>query len=162
RVRKKIFFAYEAAERESNEEERRAWTTFVVVGAGPTGVELAGTLVEIAQNTLERDFRRIDPREARVVLLEGGPDILPAYVPSLREKARKQLEALGCEVRTGARVTGIDAEGVSIGDDRIASRCVLWAAGVAASPLAKSLGVELDRAGRVQVGDDLSLPGHPE
>ncbi|HVY46881.1 MAG TPA: NAD(P)/FAD-dependent oxidoreductase, partial [Minicystis sp.] len=162
RIRKKIFFAYEAAEREADAARRRAWLTFVVVGGGPTGVELAGALVEIAQKTLLKDFRRIDPAEARVLLLEGGADILPAYVPELREKAKRQLEALGCEVRTKALVTKIDEDGVCVGDERIETRCVLWAAGVAASPLAKSLGVPLDRAGRVIVEPDLTVPGHPE
>jgi NADH dehydrogenase len=162
KIRKKIFFAYEAAERLDDQEARRPWLTFVVVGGGPTGVELAGTLVEIAQKTLKRDFRRIHSDEARVVLLEAGPSILPAYVPKLREKARKQLEGLGCEVRTGALVTNIDEHGVSIGAERIASKCVLWAAGVAASPLAKHLDAKLDKAGRVIVEADLSVPGHPE
>ncbi len=162
KIRKKIFFAYEAAERLDDAVARRPWLTFVVVGGGPTGVELAGTLVEIAQKTLKRDFRRIEPTEARVILLEGGKSILPTYVPMLREKALKQLVGLGCEVRTGALVTDIDADGVSIGDERIASRCVLWAAGVAASPLAKHLGAPLDLAGRVIVEADLSVPGHPD
>ncbi len=163
KIRKKIFFAYEAAERLADAGARKPWLTFVVVGGGPTGVELAGTLVEIAQKTLRRDFRRIEPTEARVVLLgEGGPDILPTYVPKLRDKARRQLEALGCEVRTGALVTDIDEEGVSIGAEGIPSKCVLWAAGVAASPLGRHLGAELDKAGRVIVADDLSVPGHPE
>jgi NADH dehydrogenase len=162
RIRKRVFFAYEAAEREADADARRAWLTFVVVGAGPTGVELAGALLEIARKTLARDFRSIDPKEARVILLEGGPDVLSAYVPELRAKALAQLEAMGCEVRTKALVTGIDERGVSIGDERIASKCVLWAAGVAASPIAKSLGVPLDRAGRVIVDASLAVPAHPE
>jgi NADH dehydrogenase len=136
--------------------------TFVVVGAGPTGVELAGTLAEIARRTLSRDFRHIDPAEARVLLLEGADRVLPPYPADLSDSARRQLIELGVEVHTGAIVTGIDAEGVCVGPERIEARTVLWAAGVAASPLARSLGVPLDRAGRVRVEPDLTIPGHPE
>jgi NADH:ubiquinone reductase (H+-translocating) len=170
-IRKRVFFAYEAAEREDGSETRAPWLTFVVVGAGPTGVELAGTLGEISRGTLRHDFRRIDPAESRILLLEGGPTILSTYVPELREKAKAQLERLGVTVRTSARVTAIDGWGVTVessdGKDgsrqeRIRSRTVLWAAGVAASPLVKSLCVPLDRAGRVLVEPDLTVPGHPE
>lgn len=161
-IRRRVLLAYEAAERENDETLRRTWLTFAVVGAGPTGVELAGALAEIGRHTLARDFRSIDPKLARVILLEGGDRVLPSYVPQLSKKAHKQLEKLGVEVRTGAHVTHIDEGGVSIGDERVAARTVLWAAGVAASPLAQSLGTRLDRAGRVYVEPDLSIPDHPE
>ena len=133
-----------------------------IVGAGPTGVELAGTLAEIARHTLRHEFRRIDPHAARVLLLEAGPRVLSSFPESLSEKARKQLERLGVEVHTGTPVGAIDADGVLLGPQRIAARTVLWSAGVAASPLAKSLGVPLDRAGRVPVQADLSIAGLPE
>jgi NADH:ubiquinone reductase (H+-translocating) len=161
-IRRRILSAFEVAEREPDEGRKRAWMTFVIVGAGPTGVELAGTLTEVARKTLARDFRHIDPKQARVLLLEGGPRVLPAYTEDLSEKAREQLVALGVEVRTGKQVTGIDAEGVCVGPERIEAKTVIWAAGVAASPLARSLGVPLDRAGRVLVGPDLTIPGHGE
>jgi NADH dehydrogenase len=158
-IRRRVLLAFEIAEREPDPERRRAWLTFVVVGGGPTGVELAGTLAEVARKTLARDFRHIDPAQARVLLLEGGPRILPAYTPDLSASAQRQLERLGVEVRTGAAVTAIGADGVCIGPERIAARTVLWAAGVAASPLARSLGVPLDRAGRVLVTPELTVPG---
>src|SRR6202044_1898904 len=161
-IRKRVFFAFEAAELEQDPARYGEWLTFVIVGAGPTGVELAGTLAEIAKKSLAPDFRRSDPTRARIVLLEGSPNILGTYVPDLQAKAKAQLEKLGVEVRLDARVTGIDAEGVLLGDERILSKTVLWAAGVAASPLAVSLGVPLDRAGRVLVEPDLTVPGHPE
>jgi NADH:ubiquinone reductase (H+-translocating) len=167
-IRKRVFFAFEAAEREPDESVRAQWLDFVVVGGGPTGVELAGTLGEISRQTLRHDFRHINPCESRILLLEGAPQILGTYVPELREKAKAQLEHLGVEVRTGARVVGIDPTGVTLAPvdgkpgERIPSRTVLWAAGVAASPLAESLGVPLDRAGRVLVEPDLTVPGHPE
>jgi len=161
-MRKRIFFAYEAAEREEDPEYYREWLTFVIVGGGPTGVELAGTLAEIAKKTLAKDFRRIDPTRSRILLLEGGPHILGAYEQELRDKAKAQLEQLGVEVRLDAKVTAIDEGGVMLGDERIACRTVLWAAGVAASPLVKSLKAPLDRAGRVEVEPDMSIPGHPE
>jgi NADH:ubiquinone reductase (H+-translocating) len=161
-MRKRIFFAFEAAERAEDPALHQEWLTFVLIGGGPTGVELAGTLAEIAAKTLAKDFRRIDPRDARVILVEAAPTLLGAYVPELREKARLQLERLGVEVRLSTRVTAVDAGGVMLGDDRLAARTVLWAAGVAASPLVRSLGAPLDRAGRVQVEADLTVPGHPE
>jgi NADH:ubiquinone reductase (H+-translocating) len=162
-IRRRVLFAFEAAEREDDPKEREAWLTFVVVGGGATGVELAGALADIARRTLARDFRRIDPAAARILLLEGTPDVLPPFVPKLRAKAREQLVALGAEVRTGAMVTGVDEHGVSLeGGERIRARTVLWGAGVAASPLGRSLGVPLDRAGRVLVEPDLTVPGHPE
>ena len=162
-MRKRVFFAFEAAEREEDPERFRDWLTFVIVGAGPTGVELAGTLAEIAKKTLAQDFRRIDPTRARILLLEGTPNLLGAYVPELRDKAKAQLEHLGVEVRLGTMVTAIDEGGVTLKDgERIHAKTVLWAAGVAASPLVRSLGTPLDRAGRVIVEPDMSIPGHPE
>jgi NADH dehydrogenase len=161
-IRRRVLLAYEAAERASDPETRRAWLTFVVVGAGPTGVELAGALCEIARHSLADDFRTIDPEDARVVLVEGGPRVLSAFPEELSPKAEAQLRGLGVEVRTGAQVTAIDADGVALGTERLQARTVLWAAGVAASPLARSLGVPLDRAGRVLVEPTLAIPGHPE
>ena len=157
-VRRRVFSAFEVAERETDEARRRAWMTFVVIGAGPTGVELSGALAEVSRSTLAHEFRHIDPREARVVLMEGGPRILAAFNESLSAAAYSQLKSLGVEVQTGRHVTGIDEEGVAIGPDRIEARTVLWAAGVAASPLARSLGVPLDKAGRVIVGPELTIP----
>jgi NADH dehydrogenase len=161
-IRRRTLLAFERAERETDPARRRGLLTFLIIGAGPTGVELAGTLVEIARHTLRREFRRMDPAEARVVLLEGLDRVLPGYPPDLSEKARRQLEDLGAEVRTGARVTGVDADGVWLGTERLEAGTVLWAAGVAASPLGRSLGARVDRAGRVEVGTDLTIPGHPE
>ena len=158
-IRKRVLLAYEAAEREESPERRKEWLTFVVVGAGPTGVELAGALAEISRHALRRDFRRIDSREARVLLLEGLPRILPIFEDELAQSAERQLRSLGVEIRKGSRVTAIDEKGVSLGEERIPSRTVLWAAGVQASPLAKTLGVPLDRAGRVLVEKDLRIPG---
>ena len=161
-IRRRFLLAFEAAEREADPEARRRLLTFVIVGAGPTGVELAGSMVEIARQSIPRDFRFIDTTSARVLLLEGAERVLPAYPPDLSEKARRQLAALGVEVRTGTLVTGIDARGVHVDDEIIAAGNVYWAAGVAASPLGSALGAPLDRAGRVVVQDDCSVPGHPE
>ncbi|MCC6552509.1 MAG: NAD(P)/FAD-dependent oxidoreductase [Polyangiaceae bacterium] len=161
-IRRRVLLAFEAAERETDPARQKAWMTFVVVGAGPTGVELAGALSEIARHTLHDDFRRIDPGRARVLLIEGTADVLPTYVKELRDKARRQLEHLGVEVRTGALVTAIDEQGVQVGGDRIEARTVLWAAGVAASPLGRSIGAPTDRAGRVLVRPDLTVPGHED
>ncbi|PWK83919.1 NAD(P)/FAD-dependent oxidoreductase [Fulvimonas soli] len=161
-IRRRVLLAFEQAEREDDPARRQPWLDFVVVGGGATGVELAGTLAEIARHTLPREFRRADPRRAEVLLVEAGPRLLPAFDPALSEKARRQLEALGVRVRTGAAVTAVDARGVTLGGERVEARTVLWAAGVAASPVGRMLGAPCDRAGRVQVMPDLSLPGHPE
>ncbi|HVR38435.1 MAG TPA: NAD(P)/FAD-dependent oxidoreductase, partial [Thermoanaerobaculia bacterium] len=160
-IRRRVLLAFENAEREVDPDAQKAWLTFVVVGAGPTGVELAGALSEIARQTMVRDFRHIRPEGARVILIEGLPRVLPPYPPALSEKARKQLEHLGVEVINSAIVTNINDHEVRIGEQSIATHTVLWAAGVQASPLAKSLeGAPLDRAGRVLVNNDLTIPGH--
>ncbi len=161
-IRQRLLSAFEHAEATDDETERRAWTTFVVVGGGPTGAELAGAMAELSRHTLARDFRRFHPGNARVLLLEGSDRLLPAYPSELSEKARRQLENLGVEVRTDTLVTAVDSTGVEAGGERITSRVVVWAAGVAASPLGATLGVPLDRAGRVLVEPDLSIAGHPE
>jgi NADH:ubiquinone reductase (H+-translocating) len=161
-IRRRILSAFELAEREPDAAKREAWLTFVVVGAGPTGVELSGALCEIAQHALASDFRHINPAQARVILLEGSDRVLPPYTPALAEKARQQLVKLGVDVQTGQKVTGIDSEGVDIGERRISARTVLWAAGVMGSGFGRALGVPLDRAGRVLVEPDLSVAGHPE
>jgi NADH dehydrogenase len=158
-IRRRVFLAYEAAEREESDAARASWLTFVVIGGGPTGVELAGALAEISRHALRQDFRRVDPRRARVLLLEGADRVLPTFMPDLSARAQQQLEQLGVEVRTGSRVTAVDGEGLSVGTERVASRTVLWAAGVQASPLTRSLGVPLDRAGRVRVEPTLAAPG---
>ncbi|HEX7897541.1 MAG TPA: NAD(P)/FAD-dependent oxidoreductase [Planctomycetota bacterium] len=158
-IRRRVLLAFERAERE---DDPAPWLSFVVVGGGPTGVELAGALAEIARHTLKSDFRRIDPRSSRVILLEGAPRVLPPFPDTLSEKARVQLEKLGVEVRGGAKVTDIDALGVTVGAERIPARTILWAAGVQASPLAASLGAPLDRAGRVLVTPELTLPGRSD
>jgi NADH dehydrogenase len=161
-IRSRILLAFERAERETDSARRTAWLTFVVIGAGATGVELAGTLAEIARHTLRGEFRHFDPRNARVVLVEGSDRVLPPYPPDLSEKALQQLERLGVTVWLGRRVTGVDEQGVSMDSERLSAKTVIWAAGVASSPLGRSLGAPLDRAGRVKVAPDLSVPGHPE
>ena len=161
-IRRRILLAFERAERERDAVRRRALLTFVVVGAGPTGVELSGAIGEISREVLAQDFRAIDPREARILLVEAGPRVLATYGEDSSRRAARQLEAKGVEVRTGKAVRTIDAGGVEIDGERIAASTVLWAAGVAASPIARSLGVPLDRAGRVLVLPDLTIPGHPE
>jgi NADH:quinone reductase (non-electrogenic) len=161
-IRHRVLLAFEEAERETDEARRAEWLTFVIIGAGPTGVEMAGTLAEIARHTLKGEFRRIDPARARVILVEGTGRVLPPFTPDLSDRARRALESLGVTVRTGAMVTGIDATGVQLGEERIAARTMVWAAGVAASPLGRSLGVPVDRAGRVKVEADLTVPGHKE
>jgi len=161
-IRRRVLSAFEFAERESDPDKRHAWLTFVIVGAGPTGVEMSGALCEIARHALASDFRRIDPTQARVILLEGSSRVLPPYKPELSETARRQLAHLGVDVRTGQRVTAIDEGGVHIGDDFIPARTVLWAAGVTGSRLGRALGAELDHANRVIVTPELTIPGHPE
>jgi NADH dehydrogenase len=161
-IRRRVLLAFERAERETDPARRAALLTFVLVGGGPTGVELAGTLAEIARQTLRDEFRSIDTRQARIVLVEAGPTILPSFPETLRNAARRALLRLGIEVREGTRVTGIDAHGVDMGSERVVAGTVLWAAGVAASPLVATLGVPLDKAGRALVTPDLSVPGHPE
>ena len=161
-IRRRVYLAYEAAERESDPARQREWLSFAVVGGGPTGVELAGALAEIGKHTLAQDFRAIDPTRVRVLLCEGCDRVLPSYSEELSEKARAQLQRSGVEVRTEAYVSAIDERGIEIGDERVPARTVLWAAGVQASPLARTLGVPLDRAGRVLVGEDLTIPGHPD
>lgn len=175
-IRRRVLLAFESAEKESDPTRRAAWLTFVVIGAGPTGVEMAGTLAEIARHTLPGEFRRIDPSSAQILLVEAGPRVLQAMPPTLSERARQQLEKLGVQVRLGASVTAIDADGLMLkkassaegadaSSSRIDSKCIIWAAGVAASPLGRLLataaGAETDRAGRVKVLPDLALPGHP-
>jgi NADH:ubiquinone reductase (H+-translocating) len=158
-IRKRILYAFEEAERTPEGPDKESWLTFVIVGGGPTGVELAGAITEVAFHALKRDFRRIDPTRARVILLEGSPHVLGAYSPQSQKSAVKQLRQLGVDVRCNSQVSGIDERGVTVGHERIAARTVLWGAGVAASPLAKSLGVPLDRAGRVLVTPTLNAPG---
>jgi NADH dehydrogenase len=177
-IRRRVLMSFEAAETETDPQRRRARLTFAVIGAGPTGVEMAGTLAEIARHTLAGEFRHIDPGSAQVLLIEGGPRVLQAMPESLSQKALEQLERLGVDVRLNARVTAIDVDGLEVqsaavgadaapaGSYRVESSCVVWAAGVAASPLGRMLGeatgAECDRAGRIKVEPDLSLAGHPE
>ena len=161
-LRRKLLLAFEQAEACADPAERAAWLEFAIIGGGPTGVELAGTLAEIARHTLRDQFSNIDPASARVRLIEAGPRVLASFPEELSEKARHQLQKLGVEVSTGVPVTGIDAGGYRLGEAYVRSRTIVWAAGVAASPLARSLGVPLDRAGRVPVEADLSVPGYPE
>jgi NADH dehydrogenase len=161
-IRQRFLMAFEAAEREHDPERRRAWLTFVVVGAGPTGVELAGAMSEVAREALREDFRAINPADARVLLVEGLDRVLPTYPKDLSAQALKALHERGVEVRLNTRVTRIDDDAVMMGDELVAARTVVWAAGVAASPLAKSLGVPLDRAGRVKVDPALRVPGRPD
>lgn len=161
-IRRRVLLAFERAERETDAERRQAWLNFVVVGGGSTGVELAGTLIELARHTLSREFHHSDPRRATVHLIEAGPRLLPSFDPDLSDKARRQLEQLGVNVLTDSKVTAIDAHGVTLGESSLGARTVLWAAGVAPSPLGRQLGAPLDHAGRVQVLPDLSLPGHAE
>ena len=162
-IRKRMLVAFEIAEKAIDQAERDAAMTFVVVGGGPTGVEMAGAICEIARHTMSKDFRHIDSAKAKVILIEGSPHILAAYPPDLQAKGKKQLEQIGVEVHQGIAVTNVTAEGVEIkGGQFIPARKVVWAAGNAASPLGKSLNVPLDKAGRVIVNEDLTIPGHPE
>ncbi|KIP83362.1 MULTISPECIES: NAD(P)/FAD-dependent oxidoreductase [unclassified Stenotrophomonas] len=161
-LRRKLLLAFERAEAEPDPEKKAAWLSFAVVGGGPTGVELAGTLAEIARHTLRNEFRHIDPASAKVRLVEAGPRVLSTFPDVLSLKARRQLEKLGVEVLTGTPVTSIDSLGFQLGEQFVPARTVVWAAGVAASPLGATLDTPLDRAGRVLVEPDLTLPGHPE
>ncbi|MEO7062773.1 MAG: NAD(P)/FAD-dependent oxidoreductase [Dokdonella sp.] len=161
-IRRRVLAAFERAECESDPSLQSQWLDFVIIGGGPTGVELAGTLAEIARHTLPREFRHCDPRHAQIHLIEAGPRLLASMPESLSAKARSALEKLGVSVHTGTAVTAVDQNGVIMGGQRIASRTVIWAAGVAASPLGASLGVERDRAGRIVVTPDLSVLGHPD
>jgi NADH dehydrogenase len=161
-MRRRVLLAFEQAERETDRNRQRRLLTFVIIGGGPTGVELAGAVAEISRHALASDFRAIDPESARVILIEGGPQILAAYPEDLSGFARKALEKLGVSVWTGSVVTGVEEGRVHVGAETIEAGTILWAAGIAASPLGASLGVPLDRAGRVLVQDDLTVPGHPD
>jgi NADH dehydrogenase len=161
-IRRRVLLAFELAEREALAGEPELPLNFVIVGAGPTGVELAGTLAEIARRALRDEFQAIDPKRTRIILLEGGPRVLAAYAPDLSESAVRQLQKLGVEVRTSAMVTRVEAGAVRLGEEKIPAAVVLWAAGVQASELGRQLGVPVDRAGRVPVNRDLSIPQHPE
>ncbi len=161
-MRARVLTAFERAEAAEDPAERDAWLTFVIVGGGATGVELAGTLAEIARHTLKGEFRRIDPATSRVLLVEAGSRVLPAFPEALSMNARRHLERLGVVVRTGRPITGVDERGVLIGTEPVAARTVLWAAGVAGSPLGRALGATVDSAGRVPVTADLSVAGHSE
>jgi len=161
-IRRRVLLAFERAEREVSDARRRALLTFVVVGGGPTGVEMAGALAEISHQSLARNFRHFDPASARILLIEAGPAVLATFPERLRASARRDLERLGVEVRTGQVVTNVGPGFVEIGPERIEVETVVWAAGVAASPLGATLGAPLDRAGRVRIQPDLTIPGHPE
>jgi NADH dehydrogenase len=160
-LRRRILLAFERAETEPDADERRRLLNFVVVGGGPTGVEMAGAIAELAKRALASDFRSIDPRCARVILVEAGPRLLGPFHPSLSQSAQHSLQQLGVEVRLGANVTDCDCSGVSFGRERLQTRTIVWAAGVKASPVAEWLAVDSDRAGRAKVQGDLSVPGHP-
>jgi len=161
-MRRRVLLAFEAAERETDPVEQQRLLTFVIVGGGPTGVELAGAVAEIARHTLRGNFRHVRPESSRIVLVEGSPHVLSTFPEKLRAAAHRSLQRLGVEVRTSTVVTAIDDDGVTAGGERIRAQTILWAAGVAASPLARSLGVPLDRAGRVAVEPALNIAGHPE
>ena len=160
-IRRRVLSAFETAERVQDASEQERWLTFAIIGGGPTGVELAGAIAEMGRYTLARDFRNVDPRRTRVLLLEAGPRILPSFREKQAVRATRDLEGMGVQVRVGARVTNVTGDGVDIGEEHVRAATVLWAAGVRAAPIARSLGVELDNAGRVLVEADLSVPGHP-
>jgi len=162
RIRRRILIAFERAELTSDAQERRRLLTFVIVGAGATGVEMAGAIAEVARQTLAMDFRHIDPRTARIVLIEAGPRVMPTLPENLSDYVRRTLAAKNVEILTSTRVTKCDAHGVDLDPGRVDAATIIWAAGVVASPAARWLGVAHDRAGRVTVGPDLSVPGHPE
>ena len=161
-IRRRILMAFEEAEFEEDELSRQGKLTFVIVGGGPTGVELSGAIIETATRTLPKEFRHIDTRTARVILVQGGDRLLPGMPAAMGERALRDLEAMGVEIRLNSRVTEVDGQGVKIGDERAPAENVIWAAGVHGQPLVETLGVELDRIGRVRVGPDLSLPDHPD
>ena len=161
-VRRRVLLAFEEAEWEESEEARRAKLTFVVVGGGPTGVELAGAITDVAKETLHREFHRVQPSTARVILVDGGQRLVPAMPEDLSQKVHDVLDRMGVEIRLDSRVTGVDETGVALETERIDSENVFWAAGVQGQAVAKTLGVELDRAGRIVVGPDMSIPNHPE
>ncbi|MGD9855655.1 MAG: NAD(P)/FAD-dependent oxidoreductase [Planctomycetaceae bacterium] len=161
-IRRRVLTAFEQAERTTDPGEQKRLLTFVVVGGGPTGVELAGAIGEMSRYTLAKDFRTVDATLARVLLIEAGPCILPTFANSLRHRAMRDLESLGVQVWTSSRVTNVDAHGVEVGDERVRAATVLWAAGVEASPLGQRLGLPTDRQGRILVEPDLSVPGHPD
>ena len=161
-IRRRVLEAFEAAERDENVDTRRRDLTFVVVGGGPTGVELAGAIGEMSRYTLARDFRSIDPRQTRVILVEAGPRILPSFDAKLAARAMRDLESLGVQVWTNSRVTNVTSDGVSVGNEHVHASTVLWAAGVRASNVGGTLGAQLDSVGRVKVNPDLTIPGHPE
>jgi len=161
-IRRRILLAFERAEREADPARRQELLTFVLVGAGPTGVELAGAIAEIARHVMAEDFRSIDPRDSRIILLEGGPRVLPAFPPELSAKAEAALTKMGVEVRTNSKVTAISRDAVMVGEQAVPAATTIWSAGVKASPLVKMLGVPVDRAGRVLVEPNLTIPGHPE
>ena len=161
-LRRRILVAFERAEAEPDIDRQRGFLNFVVVGGGPTGVEMAGAIAELARKALAADFRKIDPRDARVILVQGLPKVLPSFPSALSDRAREDLERLGVEVRLNQTVTQCDAEGVALGTERISAATVVWAPGVMASPAGSWLGVETDGVGRVKVNPDLSVPGHPE
>jgi NADH:ubiquinone reductase (H+-translocating) len=161
-LRRRILVAFERAEAEADVDRQRGFLNFVVVGGGPTGVEMAGAIAELARKALAADFRKIDPRDARVILVQGLSKVLPSFPPALSDRAREDLERLGVEVRLNQTVTQCDADGVALGTERISAATVVWAAGVMASPAGSWLGVETDGVGRVKVNPDLSVPGHSE
>lgn len=161
-IRRRIFMAFESAEKTSDQETRRAAMTFVIIGGGPTGVEMAGAIAEIARYTLAKDFRHIDPSQARIILVEGAPCVLASYPEDLQQKAAKQLRELGVEIRAGVHATNLTDAGLQIGDEFIPCRVKIWAAGNMASSVGASLGAPVDKVGRVIVNNDLTIPGHPE
>ena len=161
-IRRRILLAFERAENETDADERRRLMNLVIVGGGPTGVELAGAIAELARRALAKDFRNIDPRVTRIILVETGPRLLPSFPKDLSDDATRRLEQLGVEVGLGAPVTAIDSSGVKIGQARIEARTVIWAAGIAASPAGHWIGVKCDRVGRIEVDPNLAVPGHPE
>jgi NADH:ubiquinone reductase (H+-translocating) len=160
-IRRRVLLAFERAERDMDAADRQPLLTFVVVGGGPTGVEMAGALAEMSRQSLARDFRHFDPGSSRIVLLEGGPSLLPAFPDRLRRAAQRDLERVGVEVRVGSVVTDLAPGRVWIGEEALRAETVIWAAGVAASPLGRSIGAPLDRAGRVRVTPELTVPGVP-